>query len=103
LYFAGYDWRAGRTSGSGQRDGIASTVVTDIFFSRSSPYITELPTSPGNPHYVREGWWFPRGTDLAGIAPAHADHVAGVINSQRRRSLNYQSPATLYAAASTVQ
>lgn len=43
-------------------------------------------------------WWFPRGTDLAGIAPAHAAHVAEIINSQRRRSLNYQSPATLYAA-----
>jgi len=43
-------------------------------------------------------WWFPRGTDLAGITPAHADHVASVINNQRRRSLNYQSPTTLYAA-----
>lgn len=43
-------------------------------------------------------WWFPRGTDLAGIAPAHADHVAGVINGQRRRSLDYQSPTALYAA-----
>lgn len=41
-------------------------------------------------------WWFPRGTGLAGIDPAHADHVAGIINGQRRRSLNYQSPATLY-------
>ncbi len=43
-------------------------------------------------------WWFPRGTDLAGIDPAHADHVAAIINGQRRRSLDYQSPATLYAA-----
>jgi IS30 family transposase len=47
-------------------------------------------------------WWFPRGTDLADIEPAHADHVAGIINNQRRRSLGYQSPASLYAAA-TVQ
>lgn len=44
-------------------------------------------------------WWFPHGTDLAGIDPAHADHVADIINGQRRRSLNYHSPASLYAAA----
>lgn len=47
-------------------------------------------------------WWFPRGTDLAGIDPAHAHHAADIINGQRRRSLDYQSPAALYAAA-TVQ
>jgi len=47
-------------------------------------------------------WWFPRGTDLASIDPAHADHVAAIINSQRRRSLNYQSPTTIYHAL-TVQ
>jgi IS30 family transposase len=44
----------------------------------------------------------PRGTDLAGIDPDHADHVAGIINGQHRRSLDYHSPASLYAAA-TVQ
>jgi transposase, IS30 family len=43
-------------------------------------------------------WWFPRGTDLAGIDPAHADHVASIINGQRRRSLDHQSPTALYAA-----
>ena len=43
-------------------------------------------------------WWFPRGTDLAVISPAEADAVAAIINGQRRRSLNYQSPAGLYAA-----
>lgn len=47
-------------------------------------------------------WWFPRGTDLTNIAPAHADHVASIINGQRRRSLDYQSPATIYTAL-TVQ
>ena len=47
-------------------------------------------------------WWFPRGTDLASVDPAHADHAAGIINRQRRRSLDYQSPANLYTAA-TVQ
>ncbi len=31
--------------------------------------------------------------------PAHADHVAGIIHGQRRRSLNYHSPTMLYAAA----
>jgi IS30 family transposase len=47
-------------------------------------------------------WWFPRGTDLAGIDPDHADHAAAIINGQRRRSLAYHSPTHLYAAA-TVQ
>jgi IS30 family transposase len=47
-------------------------------------------------------WWFPRGTDLANIDPDHADHTAAIINGQRRRSLGYQSPTALYAAA-TVQ
>ncbi len=41
-------------------------------------------------------WWFPRGMDLALIPQDHVDHVASIINGQRRRSLNYQSPATLY-------
>jgi IS30 family transposase len=45
-------------------------------------------------------WWFPRGADLAGITPGHADHAANNINGQRRRSLDHQSPAGLYAAAS---
>lgn len=43
-------------------------------------------------------WWFPRGTDLARVDQEHVDHVAGIINGQRRRSLNYQSPAILYNA-----
>jgi IS30 family transposase len=47
-------------------------------------------------------WWFPRGTDLAGLDPAHVDHVAHIINNQRRRHLGYHSPASLYAAATTV-
>jgi IS30 family transposase len=47
-------------------------------------------------------WWFPRGTDLASVTPADAQHAADIINGQRRRSLNHQSPATLYAAL-TVQ
>jgi transposase, IS30 family len=47
-------------------------------------------------------WWFPRGTDLAGIEPDHADHAAHLINNQRRRGLDGNSPAMLYAAASNV-
>lgn len=47
-------------------------------------------------------WWFPRGTDLKSVTPAHVDHVASIINGQRRRMLDYQCPAALYAAA-TVQ
>ena len=47
-------------------------------------------------------WWFPRGTDLAGLDPDHVNHVADIINYQRRRHLGHHSPASLYAAASTV-
>jgi transposase, IS30 family len=43
-------------------------------------------------------WWFPRGTDLAGVTPEHAQHAADIINGQRRRSLDYQSPTSLYHA-----
>jgi hypothetical protein len=42
---------------------------------------------------------FPRGTRLANLDQAHVDHVATIINGQRRRKLDYQSPAALYAAA----
>ena len=47
-------------------------------------------------------WWFPRGTDLRLVTVAQAEHAAAIINHQRRRSLNHQSPAELYAAL-TVQ
>ena len=45
-------------------------------------------------------WWFPRGIELANIDPEHANAVADLINNQRRRSLDYKSPAELYAAMS---
>lgn len=41
---------------------------------------------------------FPRGTDLAGITLAHADHVGIIVNSQHRRSLDYQGPTAIYHA-----
>ncbi len=44
-------------------------------------------------------WWFPRGTDLSIVDQRHVDHVASTVNGQRRRSLGYQSPTALYAAA----
>jgi IS30 family transposase len=47
-------------------------------------------------------FWFPRGTNLATIDQADADHAATIINGQRRRHLNNNSPANLYAAL-TVQ
>jgi IS30 family transposase len=53
-------------------------------------------------HNRQARWWFPRGTRLDNIAQADADHAAGIINGQRRRSLANHSPAMLYAAASTV-
>jgi transposase, IS30 family len=47
-------------------------------------------------------FWFPRGTDLAAVSPADAAHAATIVNGQRRRSLNNQSPTALYTAL-TVQ
>jgi len=44
-------------------------------------------------------WWFPRGTRLDLLDQAHVDAVADTINGQRRRNLDYESPAGLYAAA----
>ena len=43
-------------------------------------------------------WWFPRGTDLRLVTVAQAEHAADIITNQRRRSLNYRTPAELYAA-----
>lgn len=47
-------------------------------------------------------WWYPRGIDLSLVTPHHADGVATTLNNQRRRSLDYQSPAAIYHAL-TVQ
>jgi IS30 family transposase len=44
---------------------------------------------------------FPRGTDLGGVEPTYAKHVASIVNGQCRRSLDYQSPAALYPAVTT--
>jgi transposase, IS30 family len=43
-------------------------------------------------------WWFPRGTDLAGLNPTHVDNVATILNNQRRRNLDNQRPADIYHA-----
>ncbi len=37
-------------------------------------------------------WWFPRGTDPSTVTPQQVDHAAKIINGQRRRNLNNQSP-----------
>jgi IS30 family transposase len=46
-------------------------------------------------------WWFPRGRRLDNINQIDIDHAATIINGQRRRLLNNQSPTMLYAAATT--
>lgn len=43
-------------------------------------------------------WWYPRGIDLSLVSPDHANQVADLLNGQRRRSLDYQSPAAIYHA-----
>lgn len=46
--------------------------------------------------------WFPRGTDLAGVAPQEADAVARLLNRQRRKSLGWESAETKWLAAGGV-
>ena len=43
-------------------------------------------------------WWFPLGTELAGISPAEANAGSGHHHWSTPPEPNYQSPATLYAA-----
>lgn len=75
---------------------IASAYGIDVWFC--DPH---SPWQRGQVENLNRQWrfWFPRGTDLAGVKPVHAAHVASIVNGQRRRSLNYQSPTALYAAA----
>jgi transposase, IS30 family len=78
---------------------IASSYDINVWFC--DPH---SPWQRGQVENLNRQWrfWFPRGIDLAGVEPAHAAHVASIVNGQRRRSLGYQSPTALYAAA-TVQ
>lgn len=62
-----------------------------------------LATRPGREPEPHLALVVPRGADLAGLDPAHVNDVGGIVNNQRRRNLGYQSPASLYAAASTVR
>jgi hypothetical protein len=83
----------------GQWETIAATYDIDCWFC--DPH---APWQRGQVENLNRQWrwWFPRGTDLKAVQPAAADHAASIINGQRRRSLGYQSPTALYAAA-TVQ
>jgi IS30 family transposase len=67
----------------------------------SRPRDPYSPWQRGQIENLNRQWrfWFPRGTDLSVVAPADAQHAADIINSQRRRSLDYHSPSSLYAAA----
>jgi IS30 family transposase len=84
----GSEWAAWKT--------IAATYNIDVWFCD--------PHSPWQRGQVENlnrqwRWWFPRGTNLKDADPDHVNHVASIINGQRRRSLDYQSPTALYNAA----
>lgn len=74
---------------------IAATYEIDCWFC--DPH---SPWQRGQIENLNRQWrfWFPRGTDLSTVAPAEAQHAADVINGQRRRRLDYQSPTSLYNA-----
>ncbi|MHB1852813.1 MAG: IS30 family transposase [Acidimicrobiales bacterium] len=80
----------------GCSETVASTYGMDVWFS--DPH---SPWQRVQVENLNRQWrfWFPWGTDLASVARAHVDHVASIVNGQRRRSLGYQSPAALHAAA----
>ncbi len=73
---------------------IAATYGIDCWFC--DPH---SPWQRGQIENLNRQWrfWFPRGTDLSIVDPADAQHAADVINGQRRRGLDYHSPASLYA------
>lgn len=78
---------------------LAATFSIDVWFC--DPH---SPWQRGQIENQNRTWrfWFPRGTRLDNLNQDHVDEVADIINSQRRRNLDRQSPASLYAAA-TVQ
>jgi IS30 family transposase len=75
---------------------LVATYDIDVWFC--DPH---SPWQRGQIENLNRQWrfWFPRGTDLAGVEQSHVDHVASIVNGQRRRSLDYESPTALYAAA----
>jgi transposase, IS30 family len=75
---------------------IAATYDLDVWFC--DPH---SPWQRGQVENLNRQWrfWFPRGTDLASVEQDHVNHAASIINGQRRRSLDYESPTSLYAAA----
>ena len=75
---------------------IASTYGIDVWFC-----YPHSPWQRGQVENLNRQWrfWFPRGTNISGVEPTHAHHVAAIVNGRRRRSFGYQSPAALYAAA----
>ena len=84
----GSEWAQWRT--------LADTFDMDVWFCNAHSPWERGQIENQNGHWR---WWFPRGTRLDDIDPSHADAVAELINNQRRRSLGYESPANLYAAA----
>jgi IS30 family transposase len=77
-------------------EAVAATYDLDVWFC--DPH---SPWQRGQVENLNRQWrfWFPRGTDLASVDQDHVDHVVTIINGQRRRSLDYESPTALYAAA----
>lgn len=43
-------------------------------------------------------WWLPKSTDLSVHSQDDLDAICHVLNTQPRRSLNWQAPNDLYAA-----
>ncbi|MBS1847269.1 MAG: IS30 family transposase [Actinobacteria bacterium] len=78
---------------------LAATFGIDVWFC--DPH---SPWQRGQIENQNRAWrfWFPRGTQLDNLDQDYVDHVAAIINGQRRRNLGDQRPTDLYTAA-TVQ
>lgn len=79
-----------------EREAIAAAYDIDVWFCD--------PHSPWQRGQIENQnrawrWGFPRGTRLDLLDQTHVDYVAAIINSQRRRNLNYQRPTDLYHQA----
>lgn len=81
-----------------QWPALAATYDLDIWFcDPHSPW--QRGTIENFNGHVR--FWLPRGQRLDTVTPAQCRHITHTLNNQRRRSLDWASPAQLYTAATT--
>jgi IS30 family transposase len=77
---------------------LAATYNLDVFFCDPHTPWQRGAIENSNGH-VR--FWLPRGQRLDTLTPTNRRHIESILNNQRRRNLDWASPAQLYTAATT--